>query len=155
MFKKMFTVGLLSVGILTAGVPVAYAEADTKNCGDFNGDGSAVMEFWYDNSYSANNDPHGLDRDADGLPCEVTTDAWNSFVADKEAEENSELTEEESNTTTESTNDDSSNDSSNTPTEEEGGELPDTATNNPMMMLVGAIMAAVGGLFFIRKKQTN
>ena len=30
-----------------------------------------VMEFWHSNGYSATNDPHDLDRDNDGLPCEV------------------------------------------------------------------------------------
>ncbi len=29
------------------------------------------MEFWHSNGYSATNDPHDLDRDNDGLPCEV------------------------------------------------------------------------------------
>ncbi|WP_257351055.1 LPXTG cell wall anchor domain-containing protein [Pseudalkalibacillus decolorationis] len=153
MFKKLFAVGLLSVGLIAGGFQVVNAESD-KDCGDFSSH-EEVMAFWYDNGYSAENDPHRLDGRGnsvdDGIPCEVSADEWNQYVADKKAEKNSDAdsTEEES-TTTES-NDDSSNKSD----DQKGGELPDTATNNPMMMLVGAMVVALGGLFFIRKKQIN
>lgn len=41
------------------------------------------MEFWHSNGYSATNDPHDLDRDNDGLPCEVKRD-YDQFLASKQ-----------------------------------------------------------------------
>lgn len=39
------------------------------NCADFSSQ-SEVDEFWNDNDYSASNDPHNLDGESDGDPCE-------------------------------------------------------------------------------------
>lgn len=44
------------------------ASAD-MDCSDFSSQ-SDVEEFWDDNDYSANNDPHNLDGESDGDPCE-------------------------------------------------------------------------------------
>lgn len=59
---------LLTVGYSSA----AFAEKNPndKDCGHFKNK-QEVMEFWHSNGYSATNDPHDLDRDNDGLPCEV------------------------------------------------------------------------------------
>ncbi|OAT80896.1 hypothetical protein A6P54_12880 [Bacillus sp. MKU004] len=53
-----------------------------KDCGDF-GSIQALMDFWYNNGYSASNDPHRLDRDNDGLPCEVSSSEYNTYVKNK------------------------------------------------------------------------
>ncbi len=42
------------------------------------------MEFWHSNGYSATNDPHDLDRDNDGLPCEVKKGDYDQFLASKQ-----------------------------------------------------------------------
>jgi len=61
----------------------AKADAFTdKDCKDFSSKQS-VMEFWYSNGYSATNDPHRLDRDNDGLPCEVSSGEYHSYVSSK------------------------------------------------------------------------
>lgn len=56
--------------------------AGDKDCGDFSSP-QELMEFWYSNGYNANNDPHRLDGDNDGLPCEVTSSEYNSYVKSK------------------------------------------------------------------------
>lgn len=124
MFKRLFAIGILTVGILAGGFQVTYAQ-DTMNCGDF-ASKQEVMDFWYNNNYSADNDPHNLDGDKDGFPCEVTAGEYDVYVNEREYVDSG-----------------------------QGGELPNTATNNPMMMLAGAVMVAFGALFFIRRKQQN
>ncbi|RKN53553.1 excalibur calcium-binding domain-containing protein [Bacillus sp. S66] len=74
-------VTLLTVGYSSA----AFAEKNPndKNCGHFKNK-QEVMEFWHSNGYSATNDPHDLDRDNDGLPCEVKKGDYNQFLASKQ-----------------------------------------------------------------------
>jgi LPXTG-motif cell wall-anchored protein len=141
--KKWVVVSALALGIASsAGLKV---DADTdKDCGDFNGDHQAVMEFWYSNGYSASNDPHDLDRDSDGLPCEVDKDEYDSFVASKNNDN-----EEDSSTTPSTDDNNSSNDSGQS---SEGGELPATASSSPLAALGGALMAAVGGVLVFGRK---
>jgi len=69
--KKWFFVLLSSVLFVTGFVAPAFAQGDV-DCGDFNGDGRAVAKFWVENGFSATNDPHRLDGDGDGLPCEAS-----------------------------------------------------------------------------------
>lgn len=38
-------------------------------CADFDSH-EEVLEYWYSNGYSADNDPHNLDEDANGIPCD-------------------------------------------------------------------------------------
>ncbi|UOQ45928.1 LPXTG cell wall anchor domain-containing protein [Halobacillus salinarum] len=143
MVRKLLFAGVMFFGILAGGNQAVHADSD-KNCDDFSNH-DAVMEFWYDNGYDENNDPHGLDGDNDGLPCEVSSDAWNSFVADKE----------DSNSDDGTTSDEDSSAADTNESMDEGGELPDTATNNPLMMIIGLGVIAVGGSFFIRRKQAQ
>ncbi len=102
----------------------ALAQAD-RDCGEFTTH-QAVMDFWYSNGYSATNDPHDLDRDNDGLPCEVSKGEYDAYVANKKA----------AGGTT-------------------GGTLPNTATNNVPMMLAGAGIAGMGLLLVLRRRKVN
>lgn len=72
---------LLTVGYSSA----AFAEKNPndKNCSHFKNK-QEVMEFWHSNGYSATNDPHDLDRDNDGLPCEVKKGDYDQFLASKQ-----------------------------------------------------------------------
>lgn len=94
------------------------------------------MAFWYENGYSASNDPHGLDRDNDGLACEVSQSEYDNYVASQETDDSSDeaATEEET---------------------EEGAALPNTASNGPLMMLFGAGLAGAGSLLLFRRKDQN
>ncbi|WKA59499.1 excalibur calcium-binding domain-containing protein [Planococcus shenhongbingii] len=132
MLKKT-VLGSSMILLLVAGTSLdIQAAVNDKDCGDFSSH-QEVMEFWYANGFSADNDPHGLDRDNDGLACEVSQSEYNSFVASKEADDSSDdaATEEEAAT---------------------GEELPDTASNNPLMMLFGAGIAGLGSLLLFRRK---
>ena len=51
-----------------------------KDCGDFSTP-NEVISFWYENGYSADNDPHEIDRDNDGLPCEISQSEYDKFVS--------------------------------------------------------------------------
>ncbi|MDN7242634.1 excalibur calcium-binding domain-containing protein [Planococcus sp. N028] len=126
---SMVTFSFLFVG---SSLSVGAVEND-KDCGDF-GSHEAVLEFWFANGYSEDNDPHGLDRDNDGLACEVSQSEYDSYAASQKDDDTSEEATEES---------------------EEGGELPDTASNGPLMMLFGAGLAGAGSLLLFRRKSQN
>ncbi|AUD13182.1 cell surface protein [Planococcus sp. MB-3u-03] len=120
-----------------ASLNVAADEHDDKNCDDFSSH-EEVMEFWYTNGYSAENDPHDLDRDNDGLACEVSQSEYDDYVASQEAA---------------GSNDEASGDQEEAVEEdEEGAALPDTASNGPLMMLFGAGIAGAGSLLLFRRK---
>lgn len=129
-----------SLLVMSASLNVAADEHDDKNCDDFSSH-EEVMEFWYANGYSAENDPHDLDRDNDGLACEVSQSEYDDYVASQEAAgSDGEAAEDQDEAAEE---------------EEEGAALPDTASNGPLMMLFGAGIAGAGSLLlFRRKKQT-
>jgi len=76
--KKWFLVLASSLLLVLGYIPAAFAQGDV-DCGDFNGNGAAIAKFWVDNGYSATNDPHDLDRDGDGLPCEASQADINSY----------------------------------------------------------------------------
>ncbi|PGK39822.1 cell wall anchor protein, partial [Bacillus anthracis] len=73
---------LLTVGYSSSAF--AAKNPNDKNCGHFKNK-QEVMEFWHNNGYSATNDPHDLDRDHDGLPCEVKKGDYDQFIASKQA----------------------------------------------------------------------
>ncbi|RAN91203.1 cell wall anchor protein [Bacillus sp. SRB_28] len=72
---------LLTVGYSSS--TFAAKNPNDKNCGHFKNK-QEVMEFWHNNGYSATNDPHDLDRDNDGLPCEVKKGDYDQFIASKQ-----------------------------------------------------------------------
>jgi micrococcal nuclease len=49
----------------TAPAPAANCSSNTYNCSDFNSCSEVMAVF-----NQCSNDPHGLDRDSDGVPCE-------------------------------------------------------------------------------------
>ena len=122
--------------VMGASLNVAADEHVDKDCGDF-ANHEEVMEFWYTNGYSAENDPHDLDRDNDGLACEVSQSEYDDYVASQEAA---------------GSDDEASGDQEEAVEEEEGAALPDTASNGPLMMLFGAGIAGAGSLLLFRRK---
>jgi LPXTG-motif cell wall-anchored protein len=119
--KKWFA-ALLTFVLLSSMYSIGAQAQDTKNCGDF-ASKQEVMDFWYSNGYSATNDPHNLDGDADGYPCEVSKGEYESYISNKQG------------------------------TGGTGGTLPNTASNNVQMMLMGAGIVAVGVVLLFRRKK--
>lgn len=134
MKKKLVGTVLGSFLVLGSALNVGAVEND-RDCGDFSSH-EEVMAFWYENGYNANNDPHDLDRDNDGLACEVSQSEYDNYVASQEA-------------------DDSSDDAATEEDTEEGAALPNTASNGPLMMLFGAGLAGAGSLLLFRRKNQN
>lgn len=132
--------GILSGTILFIGTTFSVA-ADNhidKDCGDF-ANHEEVMAFWYENGYSADNDPHDLDRDNDGLACEVSQSEYDNYVASQENDDSEEAASDDQEEAVEES-------------DEEGAALPDTASNGPLMMLFGAGIAGAGALLLFRRK---
>lgn len=159
---KKWIMGLSSIAVISlgsAGAAQAAHEEGTINCDEFS-TGEEVWVFWDEHGYSAENDPEGLDRDSDGLPCEsLTAGMEDRFIGTNDndsetvTEEDSAATEEDADTEEPAAEE---ADASAVPAEEEsteeGGALPDTATTNPMMVLFGVIAAGAGAALFIRRK---
>lgn len=164
---------LLTVGYSSSAF--AAKNPNDKNCGHFNNK-QEVMEFWHSNGYSATNDPHDLDRDNDGLPCEVNKGDYDQFVASKQTtkqdenkpQENTkqENTKQEpakqepakqedtkSQTTNETKKD--TNTAVKTEDKKQGEKLPNTASNGVTMMLASLGLAAIGSVLMFRRKKTN
>lgn len=125
--------GILFGSLLFIATTLSVGAEVDRDCGDF-ANNDEVMAFWYENGYSAENDPHDLDRDNDGLACEVSQGEYDNYVASQDGE-NAVDDEEEG-----------------TENEEEGAALPDTASNGPLMMLFGAGVAGAGSLLLFRRK---
>jgi len=107
---------------------------DEYNCDDFSTK-EAVMEFWYENNYSAENDPNNLDGDGDGYPCEVTSEEFTNYAADREtAEENSDTTDDNGMI---------------------GEALPSTATNHVSSIFAAVGLVISGAFFFFRYRKVN
>ncbi|ANU26118.1 excalibur calcium-binding domain-containing protein [Planococcus versutus] len=140
MKKKLVGVLLGSFLVLGSALNVGAVEND-KNCDDF-ASHNDVLAFWYENGYSADNDPHDLDRDNDGLACEVTQSEYDSYVASQEANDSSGETVTEQETAVEDKT-------------EEGAALPKTASNGPLMMLFGAGLAGAGSLLLFRRRKQS
>ncbi len=141
MKKKFVGVVFGSFLVLGSALNVGAVEND-KDCGDFSSH-EEVMAFWYENGFDANNDPHDLDRDNDGLACEVSQSEYDSYVANQQSDDSSNEAAGEEETATE---EDES---------EEGAALPNTASNGPLMMLLGAGLAGAGSLLLFRRKNQN
>lgn len=161
MFKK-WVIGITSLAFVSLGgmsAVIADHEAGTINCGNFD-TGEEVYEFWTSHGYNAGNDPEGLDRDSDGLPCEGLTSSMESqFLAYESGEESAtdeETTEEE--VTEEDTTDEESTEEAGEETagseesSDEGDALPATASSYPMMILFGLLTAGAGAFMLIRRK---
>lgn len=140
MKKKLVGTVLGLFLVLGSALNVGAVEND-RDCGDFSSH-EEVMAFWYENGYSADNDPHDLDRDNDGLACEVSQSEYDSYVANQEADNSSDETASEEEATTEEET-------------EEGAALPNTASNGPLMMLFGAGLAGAGSLLLFRRQKQN
>lgn len=145
----------------------AYAakNPNDKDCGNFNSK-QEVMEFWYSNGYNANNDPHDLDRDNDGLPCEVNKGDYDQFVASKQESTNKQepaqepVKQENQQESTKQENNQTVTQQEQTKTEttttnKQGEKLPNTASNGLTMMLASASLALVGAVLMFRRKKTN
>ncbi len=139
--------GILTGSLLFMGTTFSVAaDNHDKDCGDF-ANPQEVMAFWYENGYSADNDPHRLDGDNDGLACEVTQSQYKEYVdSQKVAPEVPEVAPEEPEEAVEE------NEEAVEENEEEGAALPDTASNGPLMMLFGAGVAGAGSLLLFRRK---
>ncbi|ENQ3077266.1 excalibur calcium-binding domain-containing protein [Bacillus cereus] len=171
---KKLLVSVFAFAFLFAGYnSAAYAakNTDDKNCKHFKSK-QEVMEFWYKNGYSATNDPHDLDRDNDGLPCEVKKGDYDQFVASKQAtkqdenkedakqdtkqepakQENKQTTSKEESKTTKDTKKDNVVKKD---TKKQGEKLPNTASNVFTMLLVSAGLVAAGSVLLFRRTKTN
>jgi LPXTG-motif cell wall-anchored protein len=135
---KKSVLSMVTFSFLFVGSSLSVGAVDNdKDCGDF-GSHQEVLDFWFANGYDENNDPHDLDRDNDGLACEVSQSEYDSYAANQGSDDSS---------------DDAAADSSESA--EEGGELPDTASNAPLMMLAGVGLAGAGSLLLYRRKSQN
>ncbi|PFL71973.1 excalibur calcium-binding domain-containing protein [Bacillus anthracis] len=163
--KKLFAsataVTLLTVGYSSA----AFAEKNPndKNCGHFK-DKQEVMEFWHSNGYSATNDPHGLDRDNDGLPCEVKQGDYDQFLASKQPTKKDENKPQEqvkqentqqNNQATNNKQEQTKQTAVKAETKKQGEKLPNTASNGVTMMLASAALVLAGSILVFRRKKTN
>ncbi|WP_409305211.1 LPXTG cell wall anchor domain-containing protein [Peribacillus sp. SCS-155] len=146
--KNLFA-SVLAFAFLFVGYANASAETD-RDCGEFSSN-EAVMDFWYANGYSADDDPHDLDRDSDGLPCEVSQGEYDQFVASQQNEDNTTDSDSESSTGAA----DTSGEDNTASGDSSGEELPDTATNSVMMIGLGALLLFAGTILVFQKKQIN
>ncbi|RFT62957.1 LPXTG cell wall anchor domain-containing protein [Bacillus clarus] len=168
---KKLLVSATAFTLLTVGYnSSAFAEKNPndKNCGHFKNK-QEVMEFWHSNGYSATNDPHDLDRDNDGLPCEVKKGDYDQFLASKQTTKKDENKPQEQtkqeNTKQENTqqNNQATNNKQEQPkqtavkneTKKQGEKLPNTASNGITMMLASAALVLVGSILVFRRKKTN
>ncbi|MCC2347122.1 excalibur calcium-binding domain-containing protein [Bacillus anthracis] len=140
-------VTLLTVGYSSA----AFAEKNPndKDCGHFK-DKQEVMEFWHSNGYSATNDPHGLDRDNDGLPCEVKKGDYDQFLASQQSTKKDESKPKE-----QVKQENTKQTATKAETKKQGEKLPNTASNSVTMMLASAALVLAGSILVFRRKKTN
>lgn len=171
-------VTLLTVGYSSA----AFAEKNPndRDCGHFKNK-QEVMAFWHSNGYSATNDPHDLDRDNDGLPCEVKKGDYDQFLASKQTTKKDENKPQEpaKQENTKQENSTQSNRTTNNKqeqakpqtitketkknthtvvkkeTQKQGEKLPNTASNGVTMMLANLGLAVAGSVLMFRRKKTN
>jgi glucan-binding YG repeat protein len=76
----MALVVLIFSSVIQAPAPTFAAEQSSVKCGTSRSAITAVMDFWYLNGYSATNDPHNLDDDNDGYPCNVSKAQYDFFL---------------------------------------------------------------------------
>ncbi|MDZ5606740.1 excalibur calcium-binding domain-containing protein [Bacillus pseudomycoides] len=133
---SLFAFAFLFVGYNSSAYAAKSAN-DTKNCSDFNSQKEA-QNFWNQQGYGVENDPHQLDKDNDGIPCEDT-----KYPVDTNA-----TTQEKNKTDTQTTTTDNTN-------KQQGTKLPNTASNNVTMMFVSAGGILAGSLIVFRRKKIN
>ncbi|MGN7198334.1 excalibur calcium-binding domain-containing protein [Bacillus mycoides] len=167
---------LLTVGYSSSAF-AAKSPNDTKNCGHFKSQQDA-QAFWDQNGYGVGNDPHRLDNDKDGIPCEdyKYPTSTNTTTENKETTKPQEQTKQE-NTKQENTKQENSkqnNQTTNTKpqttaketkkntntvvkkeTKKQGEKLPNTASNGVTMMLASLGLALAGSVLMFRRKKTN
>ena len=144
--------GILTGSFLFIGTTLSVGAVENdRDCGEF-ATHQEVLDFWVANGYDESNDPHDLDRDNDGLACEVSQGEYDSYVANQEDDDS---TEESSDQEEAAEDQEEAGDDQETVVEEdeeEGAALPDTASNGPLMMLFGAGVAGAGSLLLFRRK---
>ncbi|EDX65316.1 cell wall anchor protein [Bacillus anthracis] len=169
-------VTLLTVGYSSSAF-AAKSPNDTKNCGHFKSQQDA-QAFWDQNGYGVGNDPHRLDNDKDGIPCEdykyptntntttenkETTKPQEQTKQENTKQENSKQNNQTTNnkqeqtkpqTTTKETKKDT-NTAVKKETKKQGEKLPNTASNGVTMMLTSLGLALAGSVLMFRRKKTN
>ncbi|RJE10752.1 excalibur calcium-binding domain-containing protein [Bacillus cereus] len=169
-------VTLLTVGYSSSAF-AAKSPNDTKNCGHFKSQQDA-QAFWDQNGYGVGNDPHRLDNDKDGIPCEdyKYPKSTNTTTENKETtkpqeqpkqentkQENSKQNNQTTNTTQEQTKPQTTaketkkntNTTVKKETKKQGEKLPNTASNGVTMMLASLGLALAGSVLMFRRKKTN
>lgn len=157
--KKKLLISATAFTLLTAGYTssaFAAQNPNDKDCSQFKNK-QEVMEFWNSNGYSANNDPHRLDGDKDGFPCEVRKGEYDQFLASKQLpkkddnqQKNVQIPVPVQNETNNNTNTVNKQDN-----QKQSEKLPNTASNNVTMMIVSAGLILLGSIFVFRRKKTN
>jgi LPXTG-motif cell wall-anchored protein len=164
-------VTLLTVGYSSSAF-AAMSPNDTKNCGYFKSQQDA-QAFWDQNGYGVGNDPHRLDNDKDGIPCEdyKYPKSTNTTTENKETtkpqentkQENSKQNNQTTNNKQEQTKPQTTvketKKNTNTvvkkKTKKKGEKLPNTASNGVTMMLASLGLALAGSVLMFRRKKTN
>lgn len=171
--KKKLTGIVACMFLLTGFSTASAAPADDRDCTDF-ASNQEVMEFWTNNNYSAANDPHDLDRDKDGLACEVSQSEYDRFLESQESTSNQTIIDESQESTSNQTIIDESQESTSSQTiidensstsdnadtvatseTERGEQLPDTASNALLFTLIGTGLMAAGSLLLYRRKKNH
>ncbi|WP_242248899.1 excalibur calcium-binding domain-containing protein [Bacillus cereus group sp. BfR-BA-01523] len=157
---------LLTVGYSSAAF-AAKSPNDTKNCEHFKSQQEA-QAFWDQNGYGVGNDPHRLDNDKDGIPCEdyKYPTSTNTTIDNKETIKPQEQTKQENtkqepvkqeNTqqNNQATNNKQEQTAVKAETKKQGEKLPNTASNGVTMMLASAALVLAGSVLVFRRKKTN
>ncbi|MEC0038535.1 excalibur calcium-binding domain-containing protein [Bacillus cereus] len=172
---------LLTVGYSSSAF-AAKSPNDTKNCEHFKSQQDA-QAFWDQNGYGVGNDPHRLDNNKNGIPCEdyKYPKSTNTTTENKETTKPQEQPKQE-NTTQENTKQENSKQNNQTTnnkqeqtkpqttaketkkntntvvkkeTKKQGEKLPNTASNGVTMMLASLGLASAGSVLMFRRKKTN
>ncbi|MGN4668793.1 excalibur calcium-binding domain-containing protein [Bacillus thuringiensis] len=169
-------VTLLTVGYSSSAF-AAKSPNDTKNCGHFKSQQDA-QAFWDQNGYGVGNDPHRLDNDKDGIPCEdyKYPKSTNTTTENKEttkpqeqpkqentkqenSKQNNQTTNNKQEQTKPQTTAKETKKNTNTvvkkETKKQGEKLPNTASNGVTMMLASLGLALAGAVLMFRRKKTN
>jgi LPXTG-motif cell wall-anchored protein len=171
-------VTLLTVGY-SSSTFAAKSPNDKKNCGHFKSQQDA-QAFWDQNGYGVGNDPHRLDNDKDGIPCEdykypkstnTTTEhkeililknnlnkkTINKRIQNKITKQTKNNKQEQTKpqTTVKEKKKKNTNTTVKKKTKKQGEKLPNTASNGVTMMLASLGLALAGSVLMFRRKKTN
>lgn len=153
---KKWLAGLFAIGLVfsTSGVVGATSHPGDKNCSDFETTAEAEA-YWEENGYDKNDDPDGLDRDKDGIPCESLGGGSSDSSSDDSAVEDEEATEENESSSEESGEEGSheEDEQASNDEEEEGGELPETSAPYATYALLGLGLSVLSGAFFAVRRE--